>query len=248
MADFEKSFNYDDVFLREATVAFISQFYRKLRWYNTYDDKQTLVTVPFYYSITGDERFLLDAFLDDTIGSRPELNIDPIPRAHVILTARTNKTSEYSNPNAPVQVYKDIDGQLQKVTTTYRILPLKLTYDITIYLSTEIDMFKCEQSIWDLFYLYRYFHFDYKYFRIDCIMLIPDANNTEIQREIAGITGEDRKTIKLSVDIHTFYPIEPQKAPLISANKKVSFKGSVWNLRSETNKRNFLGTDIFKDL
>ncbi len=243
---FEKSFNYDDVFLRSATVGFIAQFHRKLTWENRFDDKTSIVTVPFYYSMTGDERFLLDAFLDDTVGNRPELNIDPKPRAIVTLTNRTTKTSEFTNPNVPIQVYKDVDGQLQKTTSKYRVIPIKLTFDISISLNTEIELFKCEQSIWNLFYLYRYFKFEYNYFRLDAHMQLPDNNNTEIAREIGGLNGEDIKSIKLSVDVHTYYPVPPIQAPITSSNKKVKFKGSLWYLKNQNNQRKWLGGDNFK--
>jgi hypothetical protein len=240
--EFEKSFNYDDIFLRDVTVSLISQLHNKLRWYNKFDDKQVLVTIPFQYSLLGDERYLMDAFMDDTTGKRPELNIDPLQRAVVLLTSRTTKTSEFSNPNVPIQVYKEIDGQLQKVTIqNQRILPLKLTYDVTIKFSTEIEMFKCEQAIWNSFYPYKYFHFEWNYYRIDCTFSIPDSVNTEIPREIAGLSTEDKKTIKFSIDVNTNFPIDPVKAPISSSRKKVEFRGSIWQLRHQNRDRKWLG-------
>ncbi len=242
MAEYEKSSNFDDVFLRDVTVSLISQLHNKLKWYVGFEDKRVLVTIPFRYSLSGDERYLLDAFIDDTVGNRPELNIDQLQRGMVLLTSRTTKTTDFSNPNVPIQVYKEVDGQLQKVTiSNQRMLPLKLTYDVTIKVSTESEMFKCEQAIWNSLYPYKYFHFDWNYYRINCTMSIPDAVSTEIPREIAGITGEDKKTVKFSIDVNTYYPIDPVEAPISNSRKKVVFKGSVWELRHQNKNRNWLG-------
>lgn len=240
--DFEKSYNYDDVFLRDVTVSLISQLHNKLKWYNTFEDKKVLVSIPFQYSLTGDERYLMDAFMDDTYGKRPELNIDTLQRGMVLLSSRSTKTSEYTNPNVPIQVYREIDGQLQKVTIeNQRILPLKLSYEVTIKVSTEGEMFKCEQAIWNSLYPYKYFNFEWNYFRIDCTMSIPDSVNTEIPREIQGVSGEDKKTIKFSIDVNTNYPIDPIHAPISSSRKKVEFRGSVWELRHQNKDRKWLG-------
>lgn len=240
--DFEKSYNYDDVFLRDVTVSLISQLHNKLRWYNTFENKKVLVSIPFQYSLVGDERYLMDAFMDDTYGNRPELNIDQLQRAMVILTSRNTKTAEFANPNVPIQVYKEIDGQLQKVIIqNQRILPLKLTYDVTIKVSTEAEMFKCEQAIWNTLYPYKYFNFEWNYYRIDCTMSIPDSVNTEIPREIQGYSGEDKKTIKFTIDVNTFYPVEPVQAPISSSRKKVEFRGSMWELRHQNRERKWLG-------
>lgn len=240
---FEKNFNYDDVFLRDVTVSLIAQLHNRLKWYNVFEDKKVLVSIPFQYSLTGDERYLMDAFMDDTTGRRPELNIEQLQRGMVVLTSRTTKTSEYTNPNVPIQVYKEVDGQLQKVSIqNQRILPLKLTFDVTIKVSTESEMFKCEQAIWNTLYPYKYYNFEWNYYRIDCTMSIPDSVNTEIPREITGLTGEDKKTIKFSIDVNTNYPIDPVQATITTAaNKKVEFRGSMWELRKQDRTRNWIG-------
>src|SRR6266403_943931 len=193
--DFEKSYNYDDVFLRSATVSLISQLHNRLRWYNTFEDKKVLVSIPFQYSLVGDERYLMDAFMDDTYGTRPELNIEQLQRAIILLT--------------------------------------------------EAEMFKCEQAIWNTLYPYKYFNFEWNYYRIDCTMSIPDSVSAEIPREIQGFSGEDKKTIKLSIDVNTFYPIEPVQAPISSSRKKVEFRGSMWELRKQNRERKWLGGTSF---
>lgn len=244
MAQFEKKFNYDDVFFRSITLGVIKEFTEKIKWKNTWHDKDKEVTIPFYYSMAGQERFLMDAFIDDIAGKRPELNIDPLPRAHIILETSTAKTNEYTNPNVKLLKYEEEDGQIKKTLGTYRVIPLKLTFKVDILLRTEIDMMKCQQAILDFFYIYKYFQIDYKFLRVDCNLFLPDALNTEFQREIPGLNTEDsKKKISFSVDVHTNYPVEPTESQTIPFNKKVVFKGKTLNLGRRGRKRRFLGDD-----
>ena len=244
MSDFDKNFNFDDVFLRDVTLAFVGQFYRKLRWKTSHDEGDKIVSVPFYYSLKGDNRMMLDAFIDSVTGKRPELNIDPIPRAHVLLKSWNIKTSEFSNPNVNFNTYVETDGILKRVSAKYRPLPIKLDYEIELILDTEIDTFKVTQAIWDMFAFYKYFYLKYKYLRIDAIMTIPEQLDVNIIRELEAITHEDYKTIKLDIEVHTYYPIPPSKRKMTPVNRRVSFRGRTWETKENTKKRTFLGNNI----
>jgi hypothetical protein len=245
MSQFEKTFNYDNVFIRSVAIGMIKQFYRKLRWVNNFSSIDREVTIPFYYSNKGDDRFMIDAFIDDVVGKRPELNIDPVPRGIVKLTSASSKLNEYSNPNVNTLVYKEEDGEIKKVFGRYRPIPVLLTFNVEIRLESEIDIFKCQQSIWDLFWMYKYFYIDYKFMRIDAAMFISENQTTEISREINGLqTSKDKKSISFDVNIHSNYPIEPDDSKLINVNKKVVFKGDINSLRGKGRKRKFLGGNV----
>lgn len=245
MAKFDESFNYDDVFLRDVTLGISKEFYRQLRWTNVWKDQKKLVTVPFFYSIVGDERFLLDAFVDDVPGKRPELNYDQIPRGIITLNSWGIKTSEFTNPNVPFYTYEEKNGELKKVVGKYKPLPLNFQYSIEILLDTEIDVWKCSQSIWDFFFKYKFFHIEYKSIRVDCNMYLPDSKNIEIPRQIDGLSGDTNKKITFDLDVNTFYPIPPKESVSNPINKsRVVFKGNLKTLGSKGRKKIWIGGDI----
>ena len=90
-------FNYDDVFFRDLTVCVLDTMEGRIKWVNKFSSGDVPVDVPFYYSVTGDERFLLDSFQDDIVSNNRyiELNTDIIPRGHLTLTNWSIKSDEF---------------------------------------------------------------------------------------------------------------------------------------------------------
>ena len=74
-------FNFEDVFFRDLTVCVLDTLEGQIKWVNRFTSGDIPVNVPFYYSLTGDERFLLDTFSDDIVSENRfvELNTDIIP-------------------------------------------------------------------------------------------------------------------------------------------------------------------------
>jgi hypothetical protein len=60
-------FNFEDVFFRDLTVCVLDTLEGQIKWLNRFSSGDKFVQVPFYYSLTGDERFLLDSFQDDIV-------------------------------------------------------------------------------------------------------------------------------------------------------------------------------------
>lgn len=235
--------NYDNVYLRSLILGVIAEFHRKVRWINTWANKEQLITVPVYYTMVGDERFDIDAFIDEIVGVRPDLNIDPIPRAHFLLENTTLKRSEYSNPHVNIEYYKEIDGVLTKLLGKMRWLPIKANFKIEFLVSSEIDILKCQQSLWDFFFAYKYFYFKHNSIRIDAILDIPDDKQIEIIRQIEGIKGDTNKYCKFDFSINTYYPIEPiETKPIVATScNKVQFYGNTRTLKNQITKKKYLG-------
>ena len=55
-------FNFEDVFFRDLTVCVLDTLEGQIKWVNRFSKGDYYVQVPIYYSLTGDERFLLDSF------------------------------------------------------------------------------------------------------------------------------------------------------------------------------------------
>jgi hypothetical protein len=248
MNKFEKKFNYDDVFLRNLTLGSMVEFYRKVRWINRWSDKEKLITLPVYYGLIGDERFELDAFVDDIVGQRPELNVDPKPRAHFVLESSVVKRNEYANPNVNVEYYKEENGILKKLIGKMRFLPIKATFKIEILLGKEIEVMKCQESLWEFFFAYKYFYIKHNGIRLDAILDIPDEKQADIERTIDGLKGKNDtdKKISFSFDVHSYFPIEPKETPPIVATNcnRVLFKGTTRSLGQKGTPKVFIGGNI----
>lgn len=202
-----KRFNFEDVFFRDLTVCVLDTLEGQIKWINRFSSGDVYVEVPFYYSLTGDERFLLDSFQDDIVSKNRfvELNTDIIPRGHLTLTGFNIKSDEFCNPNVWLRMVVEDSIEIRKVLAKVRAVPISVNYDLSILLSNEVDVFKCSQAIMDTLWLYRFMYFEHNFMNIDAVMILPDSNQIEISRD-KNLTSDNTIKLTVSFEVHTYYP------------------------------------------
>jgi len=200
-------FNFEDVFFRDLTVCVLDTLEGQIKWINRFTSGDVYVQVPFYYSLTGDERFLLDSFTDDIVSENRfvELNTDMIPRGHLTMTGFNIKSDEFANPNVWLRMVVENEVEIRKVIAKVRAVPITVNYDLEILLSSEIDTFKCSQAIMDTLWLYKFMYFEYNFMNIDAVILMPDTNQIEMSRE-KNLTSDNNIKMKVSFTVETYYP------------------------------------------
>lgn len=200
-------FNFEDVFFRDLTTCVLDTMEGQVNWVNRFSTGDVYVKVPFYYSLTGDERFLLDSFQDDIVSNNRfvELNTDMIPRGHLTLTGFNIKSDEFANPNVWLRMVVEDATEIRRVLAKVRAVPISVNYDLTILLSSEVDIFKCSQAIMDTLWLYRFMYFEHNFMNIDAVIVLPDSNQIEISRE-KNLTSDNTIKMTVSFEVHTYYP------------------------------------------
>lgn len=202
-----EKFNYEDVFFRDLTVCVLDTLESQIKWVNRFSTGDRYVEVPIYYSMTGDERFLLDSFSDDIVSDSRyvELNTDIIPRGHLTMTGFNIKSDEFANPNVWLRMVVENEKEIRKILTKVRAVPVSVTYDLTILLSSEIDSFKCSQSIMNTLWLYRFMYFEFNFMNIDAVVVMPDSNTVQMSRE-KNLTSDNNIMLKVTFNVETYYP------------------------------------------
>ena len=200
-------FNFEDVFFRDLTVCVLDTLEGQIKWLNRFTSGDVFVQVPFYYSLSGDERFLLDSFADDVVSENRfvELNTDMIPRGHLTMTGFNIKSDEFANPNVWLRMVVENEVEIRKVLGKVRAVPVTVNYDLEILLSSEIDTFKCSQAIMDTLWIYKFMYFEYNFMNIDAVILMPDTNSIEMSRE-KNLTSDNNIKLKVSFTVETYYP------------------------------------------
>ena len=200
-------FNMEDVFFRDLTVCVLDTLEGQIRWINRFSSGDVYVKVPFYYSLTGDERFLLDTFQDDVVSENRfiELNTDIIPRGHITMTGFNINSDEFSNPNVWLRMVVENEVEIRKILAKVRAVPITVSYDLEILLSSEIDTFKCSQAIMDTLWLYKFMYFEHNFMNIDAVILMPDGNSIEMARE-KNMSSDNNIKMKVSFEVQTYYP------------------------------------------
>lgn len=200
-------FNFEDCFLRDLTVCVLDTIEGEIRWTNRFSSGDREVIVPFYYSLTGDERFLLDSFSDDVVSDSRyvELNTDVIPRGHLTMTGFDIRSDEFANPNVWLRMVVESKTEIKKMLTKIRAVPISVKYDLAILLNSEIDTFKASQAIINTLWIYRFMYFEHNFMNIDAVMLMPDSNQVDIVRE-KNLTSDNTIKLTCSFEVQTYYP------------------------------------------
>lgn len=200
-------FNFEDVFFRDLTVCVLDTLEGQIKWLNRFTSGDVFVQVPIYYSLTGDERFLLDSFSDDIVSENRyvELNTDTIPRGHLTMTGFNIKSDEFANPNVWLRMVVENEVEIRKTLTKVRAVPISVNYDLEILLSSEIDTFKCSQSIMNTLWIYKFMYFEHNFMNIDAVMTMPDSNTVQMSRE-KNLTSDNKISLKVSFTVETYYP------------------------------------------
>ena len=200
-------FNFEDVFFRDLTVCVLDTLEGQIKWTNRFTSGDVFVQVPIYYSLTGDERFLLDSFSDDIVSENRfiELNTDLIPRGHLTMTSFNIKSDEFANPNVWLRMVVENEFEIRKVLGKVRAIPITVNYDLEITLSSEIDTFKCSQAILDTLWIYKFMYFEHNFMNIDAVIVMPDSNSIEMSRD-KNLTSDNNIKLKCSFTVETYYP------------------------------------------
>lgn len=204
-------YDYDNQFIRMILISLAKTLTKSIRWINYFKPKgeetgRTRVLIPFYSSLTGEERTVLDAFVDDIVDKRVTMNTNQFQRGMIIFNGFSTRSNEFANPNQYLAEKKNINGVLRKIISKVKAVPVTLSFDIEIQLATQNEVAKCSQKILDMFYNYMFFNIDYYGLKIDALITLPDDKSITINREI-NYEADRKKEIKFSLDVNTHYPI-----------------------------------------
>ena len=203
----DENYNYDDNFVRMTTIALCKVLTTKVRWINRWSEgKKIRVLIPFYTSFAGQERFMLDAFVDDTVSTRVELNTDQKQRGIVTFKGGSQRDDEFANPNQYLSKETKINDQFRAIVSRTKAVPISLNYEIKIKLDNEWEADTCYSKVLDTLYNYRFFNVSYFGMKIDAFFKLPSDGGIEIPREI-NLTSDNTITMTFTLEVHTYYPI-----------------------------------------
>jgi len=203
----DEDYNYDDNFVRMSTIGLCKVLGTKIRWINRWSDgKKIRVLIPFYTSFAGQERFMLDAFVDDIASTRVELNTDQKQRGVITFKGGSQRDDEFANPNQYLSKETKLNDEFKTIVSRTKAVPVTLAYDIQIRLDNEWEASTCYTKILDMFYNYRFFNISYFGMKIDAFFRLPADSGIDIPREI-NLGSDNTITIKFSLEVQTYYPV-----------------------------------------
>ena len=220
MATYNTKFNKDDSVIRHLIIGLLADLNKNVSFYRQLDNNTRVdVDVPFYYAITGDENFLKDNFLFSTANgtecsSEPEKadgNYDKVPRGVVNLSSMTIDPSKLINKRNPGIFQKVTDeGIMEGYRADFEMIPISLTVDIEIILSSLLDIFKCTEQLVKRLYKSNQYnvevgHLNEGLYRIASYYAMPDDFGKENPIEYS-FDDKGQYKLSFSVDVNSFMP------------------------------------------
>lgn len=228
-SNFLHKYNTDDVHSRAVIVGLVNLLNTRIHFNNVLSDTNIdTVTVPFFYSMTGDERFLQDYFLEwnDCIHPRTaDGNYDVIPRGIVTLTSNTINTTAMTHRFVRGSYTREVNGQLQTFNAFLNPIPLSMGFDVVIEADTNLDAFKIQQSIIETFYKTQVYSVSYKGFRVPCQVGFPEDYGLEKTFEFT-YESNSRINIKFNLAVETYLPVTDPTTERSNANRITSAGGA----------------------
>lgn len=229
---FSHKYNTDDVIIRAAIVGLVNELNNRMYFYNTWeDDRKEIVRIPFFYAMSGDERFLQDAFSNwnDCYPDFIEGNTDPIPRGTIFLTGISILSANLTSRFVRGFYTKEIEGQLQRFNSYINSIPIQLNFSAEILTDTSLDSFKIIQSAITVLYRTLVFSVNYNGFRVPTQAGFPDSYTPNKQFEF-NYGETDRLKVTFDIECETYLPIPNESDEFFAGNNMSG--GIVFNINS----------------
>lgn len=208
MSSYNIESNHDNTILRYIIVATLAELKNKIFYYNRIDE-ETLqrIHVPFYYSITGDERFLMDNFMYDAVEDGKAIgDYEVVPRGILQLSNVSLDSSSQTNKFTRGEFVREVNGVLRTFVLDTNFLPLNLTFGVTVVCSNNIEMLKVTESIISKLYKTTTYSVDLGMFRIQAGMGIPDDYSQDKLFEF-GLNDKKEFNVTFDINVQSFVPV-----------------------------------------
>jgi hypothetical protein len=212
MSGFLEKYNTDDVFLRSLIIGFVRSL-NDLVTYKQVNDKQEMleIYIPFLYSLSGDESFLQDQFLEyvDCDGNLQfaEGNYDIVPRGVVVLNSASIDASALTSKFVRTTYTKESEqGEMKSFSAFTNNIPISLDFSVKIRVDTMLDSFKVFQSVIDALYKVNSYNFEFEGVRVPVQIGFPEQYQNDKQFEFTYGSTQKWIEIEFSVVGESYFP------------------------------------------
>ena len=208
MSAYNQEFNKDNTILRYIIVALLAELKDKVYYYNQIDeDTLKKIPVPFFYSITGDGRFLMDNFLYDAEAKGKAIgDYETVPRGIIQLTGISIDSGNQTNKFARGEFVQEWEGILKTFSLETNFLPLNMSFDCTVVCSSNLEMLKVTESLMSKIYKNTLFQVDLGMMRVQASFAVPEDYT---QNRLFEFQLNDKKewSVTFPIEVSSFMPV-----------------------------------------
>lgn len=220
-------FNYDNIFIRTVIAGVINILNDRLYLVYQLSDTETKTTyVPFYYSMTGDERALQDFFQQWNDCVQPKMvdgNIDRLPRGIVKMSNVSINLASMTNYLVRGDYVKEsATGELMTHSAKLHSIPLRMTFEVELQFDTQEDSWKIWEKIVELLWPTIASSVRWNYVRIPFQMGFPADIAIEklFQWSYGSVNSSNVNIImKFNIELETYYPVFDKNTEFFKGNR-----------------------------
>lgn len=222
MATYNLRYNKDDSVIRHIIIGLLADLNSKLSISRQLtNERRVVVDVPFYYAVSGDDNFMRDNFLFNTLNGencdvdqgKADGNYDRVPRGIVNLTSFAVDPAKLVNKRNLGQYNRlnPEDGMLESYVAEFEMIPVVVGVDVEIVVSSQLDLFKVTEAIIKKMYKANSYHVDAGHledgtYRISSEYSMPDDYTQERPIEYGFEDKTLNNKVTFSLEINSFIP------------------------------------------
>lgn len=226
MSVFDQHNNKDSSFIRSIIVGVLATLQNTVNLKtqtgpNIENFKEKFIN--FYFSTTGSERYLNDNFLNsvefDPTYILSETFYAELPRGLVEFSSIGIESDSITNKYVRTSHKKlEASGNINTYNSETFFIPLKLEFNVSVYMDNMIDQLKLTESIIKNLYKNINFKIEHEFNLIQCVLSLSE--DMEGERPIE-YSFSDKKEYKISFncEVRTYMPVFIDSSTLFEGNR-----------------------------
>ena len=236
MVDLKDETNFDEVFLRRLIVGISSFFYDNISIEQSVRGEKTKKPVKIFYSVTGDQNFIVDNFLPtDKYCEEFKVkgNIEYLPSGIFKIQNPTISTDNLKSSHVRAVYVKQIQDEYKTVLAEFssrvEFLPLDISFSITIKASSENDRFKIYEQLLIKFNKVKKFWIKYKGFVLPVLVQFPNDYGLKDNFQFKFPDDNRRYELEFSISTISFLPVIDESTERLVGEKIKKINSRILN-------------------
>lgn len=208
--------NYEDVWFRNVIVAVQSALYEKVHIWEIRDKQRTTIPIPFFYSMTGDEQFLMDYFLNTDrycgdLSTKIEGNTGKVPRG-VLKPSGADISSDSVVSKFERSVYKrtiasEFGKEVRTMSAATQWIPISMQFEANVMCSSDIMRMKVFQQIIRKFYKTIKIYMNFEGFsKIPVMIGFPESFDINKDFQFMHDADNKRPELGFAIEVLSYLP------------------------------------------
>lgn len=213
--------NFDGVFTRKVIVGISSFLYESLKIREIKNEKTNIKSVRFFYSMTGEEQFLQDYFLNtdkycNVLSPKIEGNVNTIPSGVFTLSNAGINESDLASGYTRIDYQKKFNTEFsleeRDMSARADFIPMQYDFEAKVKCSSDLERMKVFEALIKKFYKARKFWIKFEGFqKLPVMMAFPDSYDMAKNFNFRYPDNEKRPEVVFRLQVVSYMPVIDEK-------------------------------------